>query len=109
MHSEAGGMQGRSRSEVSEIESYELWLGVAFTKAYLLRIGMCNTLTRDSCKSKESIQHFLCLCLQYDVERELLWTALNRLYSRPFSETNLGAWLCASLAQKAASELLEYT
>lgn len=86
-----------------------LWLGVAFTNAYSHRMGMAESPMCDSCMCEETIEHLLCTCPRYDVQRLSLRTTLNRLDSRPFSESKiLGPWLHPSLAQKALRALVLY-
>lgn len=86
-----------------------LWLGVAFTKAYSFLLGMSDTPICDSCNCEETVEHVLCFCHLYETERDLLRSVLDRLDSRPFSETKiLGPWPHASQAYKATRALLQF-
>uniref|UniRef100_A0A224ZAF4 Tick transposon n=1 Tax=Rhipicephalus zambeziensis TaxID=60191 RepID=A0A224ZAF4_9ACAR len=86
-----------------------LWLGVAFTKAYSLRIGMADTSKCDSCDSDETIEHLLCSCDRLVSERNVLRDTLNKLDDRSFSEEKiLGSWLYASQASIATRALMHF-
>nr|XP_054924737.1 uncharacterized protein LOC129383839 [Dermacentor andersoni] len=93
---------------VSEIQDLVIKRPNRFV-AYPFHIGMGDSPMCDSCGTTETIGHILCICPQYDVEREVFRTALIQLDSRQFSVIKiLGPWPFASMAQKATKTLLKY-
>lgn len=63
-----------------------LWLGVAFTNAYALRIVMADTVACERCGNKETIGHIFCECPQYSAQRLSICNAPNKLDERPLSK-----------------------
>lgn len=78
---------GLSRLETTVL--CRLWLGVAFTKAFAFRIGMEDSAACGHCGSDETIEHVLCHCPRYSVQRRQLAAALARLDDRPLSEQSV--------------------
>lgn len=72
-----------SRAEATLL--YRLWLRVAFTNSYSFLIGMADSPLCDTCRCEETLQHIICDCPRYDIQRQSLASALAHLDLRRMS------------------------
>ncbi|XP_042149586.1 uncharacterized protein LOC121837825 [Ixodes scapularis] len=99
----------RNLTRKTESVLHRIRLGVAFTYKYLHCIGKKPSANCLICEEVESLEHLLCTCTIYDVEREVLTEELSQLDSRPFSlQKILGAWESPEKLADATKYLLRF-
>ncbi|XP_054918846.2 superkiller complex protein 2 isoform X2 [Dermacentor andersoni] len=95
------------RSEATLL--YRLWLGVAFTKSYSFRIGMADNALCNACLCEETLEHILCDCPEYNVQRQSLAFVLAHLDNRPLSVATIFTYRRQKTSQvKATKALLRF-
>ncbi|XP_064462323.1 uncharacterized protein LOC135372758 [Ornithodoros turicata] len=95
------------RREAAQV--HRLRLGMAFTKAYKVKINLARDPLCTACKVPEDDNHVLLHCPQFDSQRAKLRQALQRMDTRPFTlEKILGAWPTHDQCHRAVKHLTTF-
>uniref|UniRef100_L7M148 Putative tick transposon n=1 Tax=Rhipicephalus pulchellus TaxID=72859 RepID=L7M148_RHIPC len=84
-----------------------MWLGVAFTNAYLCLIGMASRAACNICACEETLEHIISHCPSYRTQQRGREAKLRHLDSRPLTEEMiLEPWPTVSHMRKAMKAFL---
>ncbi|KAM7292767.1 uncharacterized protein ISCGN_025905 [Ixodes scapularis] len=93
----------------SQAVLHRLRLGVAFTRHFLHRIKRRDSPNCPVCDVQETVNHLICECAIYAVEKEDLHRTIQRLDDRPFScDKVLGSWQSTEHSMEATKALVRF-